>query len=549
MAPRSGIRERSVNPSKPVTTPQTLRVIEFLANPKSYAHVPNEVRLVETHASWVFLASPYAFKIKKPVNLGFLDFTTLDLRRADCERELELNRRLAGEIYLGVVPVCDSGGKLHLGGEGEVLEWVVKMREMDPKCFLSRLISAERPSLTDMERLISRLHEFYRDQRPLPAEASSEAARRTRQSVHDNFVMLRPFLDSEISARSLAAIERYAVTFEGRHVRLFSSRVDNGWFRDCHGDLHLEHIHLTLERVDIYDCIEFNNAFRFIDVSSDLAFLAMDLDFNCRPDLARHVVERFATLLHDKGLRILNDYYKCYRACVRAKVECLRSTSETLSEEEKRYSFGRARRYVQLALRYAIAGTSPRMIVCMGRVASGKSTLAGALGAELGWPVISSDLVRKDLAGVPVNYRGAADERARLYSADMTARTYETLVARGVEALQEGQGIILDATFSQRSHRDALRKQIRQGKFPCIWIEATASETTSLDRLRQRENAPGASDARAEDFVDLSRSYEPPKECMEGTIIRVCTNGHLDASVRTMLLALAEAQACAGCDD
>ena len=429
-------------------------------------------------------------------------------------------------------------------GEGEVIEWSVMMREMNPRYFLSHRVPEGAVDTGDLDRLIDHLHRFYLTQPPLSVAETTAAGTRSRKSVHDNFEIVQPFLSRDISRLTVETIECFATTFEAAHETLFASRTaQGGWFRDCHGDLHLEHIHLTPDRVDIYDCIEFNNAFRHIDVASDIAFLAMDLDFNARPDLAGYLVDRFAALLHDDGMRLLMDYYKCYRACVRGKVECMRSASETVSHEEQQESVQRARRYLQLALRYAIAGSGPRMFVFMGRVASGKSSLARAFGSETGWTVVSSDLLRKNLAGVPEHHRGTPEERARLYAPEMSTRTYAALFEHGIEALREGRNVILDATFSQRSRRDALRLLLRQQGFAAVWIEAAASDAVTLERLRLRETLPGASDARAEDFTKLSSSYEPPRELGEGELLTISTEGDTGDSVRGMLRALAVAQA------
>jgi aminoglycoside phosphotransferase family enzyme/predicted kinase len=526
-----------------VTPSQTQRLIAFLADPESYSHRPSQVTLIQTHASWVFVASPFVYKVKKPVNFGFLDFSTLELRKADCEREVELNRRLAGEIYLDVEPIREHGGKLQFGERGVVIEWVVRMREMDSRQFLSHLIPEGKLDFKDMDRLIDCLHQFYLTQPPLSHEETAAAGTRTRKSVHDNFAIVQPFLGNGISRPTLETIECFASTFEAGHESLFAARIAQGWFRDCHGDLHLEHIHLTPARVNIYDCIEFNKAFRHIDVASDISFLAMDLDFNDRPDFARYLVDRFATLVHDDGMRLLMDYYKCYRACVRGKVECLRSASETVSREERHASLAQALRYFQLALRYAIAGSEPRMFVFMGRIASGKSALARALAAETGWTVLSSDIIRKNLADVPEHYRGTPEERARLYSPEMSMRTYDALFTRGIEVLRQGRNVILDATFSQRASRDELRQILRREGFACAWIEGVVSDDVALERLRQREENPGASDARVEDFATLNGSYEPPREFVESEVLTVCTDGDVENSVRSLLGSLAKAQA------
>lgn len=503
--------------------------------------------MIQTHASWVFIAPPFAFKIKKPVGYGFLDFTTLELRHADCQRELLLNRRLAPDIYLSVEAIHELHGELTLSGEGEVFEWLVKMRQMDSRFFMSHLIRESTVTAREVDRVIALLRTFYAETPPLAPEKAQAAGRRSRKSVHDNYELLRPFRDAPLSRHALDAIERFSTEFEDRHEALFAARVDQGCFRDCHGDLHLEHIHLDPESVSIYDCIEFNEAFRHIDVISDIAFLAMDLDFNERRDLSTHFIQQFSQEWRDEKVLALLDYYKCYRACVRAKVACLRSVSDTLSPEEKEDTLSLAKRYLTLALRYALAGSKPQVFVFMGRVASGKSSLAGRLSRETGWDVLSSDVVRKTQAGVPLHYRGTAAERAGLYDPALTAATYELLCQQALDALQSGRCVILDATFSRREHRTRLAEAMQRAGHPLGWLVAQASTAQTLERLKQREEQPVViSDARQEDFDALSGSFEEPDELALSVRTVLSTDGEPDSIFAELLRCLAVRQASGG---
>ncbi|WP_395741756.1 AAA family ATPase [Prosthecobacter sp.] len=526
--------------------PDTQRVLDFLAAPGSYPHRPAAVRLMQTHASWVFIAPPLVYKVKKPVNFGFLDFSTLELRQGDCGRELLLNRRLAADVYLDVVPVVETAAGLQLGGEGRVLEWTVKMRELDAAGFLHQRLLQGEAGTAMMDRVVDLLHDFYRGQPPLPEAESDLACRRLDEALRGNFEAMRGAAGHAISAAALAAIEHYTRCFEQQHRALLAARSAQGWIRDCHGDLHSEHIHISADGVRIYDCIEFNEAFRHIDVACDIAFLTMDLDFNGRPDLARHVAARFATLLQDAALPRLLDFYQCYRACVRGKVEGLHSQGETVGAEERAASMDLARRYFRLALRHAIAGGAPCVFVVMGRVACGKSALAQALGHETGWRVISSDRVRKTLAGVELHQRGTAEERAALYSAEMTQRVYDTLFAEATHAAAEGC-IILDATFSKRAHRDALRALLARQGLACVWVVAEADETTTLRRLQERGRCGGVvSDARAEDHARINNHYEPPEELPDSCGLRITTHDDVSTTLARLLLLLAERNAHEG---
>jgi aminoglycoside phosphotransferase family enzyme/predicted kinase len=523
-------------------TAQTKRVLDFLSDPASYPHAPRTVTMVQTHASWVFIAPPLVYKIKQPVNLGFLDFSTLDLRHADCEREVVLNRRLAEDVYLGVVGICEHDGRLRFGGDGTVVEWCVKMRELDQRFLLSHLLKNGTVGTTEMDRIIETLRRFYTSHPPPPPEEVATTVERLRRATDDNLRIAREWSGRSIQPAQLDAIEEFTSTFYAKRGALLESRIRGGWIRDCHGDLHTEHIHLTPERVRIYDCIEFNTRFRYIDVANDIAFLAMDLDFNGRHDLSEHLVRRFSEAMHDAALVPLMDFYKCYRACVRGKVESLHSAVETTGEAERAESLSRAQKYFQLALRYAVAGSAPCAFVFMGRIASGKSSLAEAAGASLGWEVFSSDRIRKTIAGVPATLRPQEAERAELYAAQMTARTYDTLAERAFAAVQRGGGAVVDATFSKRRQRDALRQRAAEHGIALIWIEAIVSDDVARGRLRARESRTDViSDARLEDFASLNARYEAPGD--EEGVIRTANEKPVAEVARGMLVHLAQHRA------
>ena len=524
--------------------PETQRLLDFLSDPRSYPHGPGRVTMAQTHASWVFIAPPFAWKVKKPVNFGFLDFSTLELRKRDCESEIALNRRLAPRVYLGVEAISETASGLVLGEGDRVIEWAVKMREMDSSRFLSHFLKQGLATTETMDRIVERLRSFYASQPPLPPAELALACERLDDFVRANFATAREFAGRSVTAGALAAIERFSLEFESRHRSLLDSRVARGWIRDCHGDLHSEHIHLAPEEVEIYDCTEFNEGFRHIDVACDIAFLAMDLDFNERPDLSRHLGRRFAEAWQDAGFLRLMDFYKCYRACVRGKVESLHSAGETVGEAERESSLSLARRYFQLALRYAIAGSLPHVVVVMGRVASGKTALAETLGRETGWPVFSSDRIRKTIAGVPLCERGSEEQRAVLYSDAMTCRVYGVMAEEAVAALRAEKSVILDATFSRREQRDALRARLAGHDSALLWIVAEAEAARILERLRSRDGAPGTvSDARAEDHAFLSLRFEPPEEIAGDALVTIATQADPAVTAGNLLLTLAERRA------
>ena len=559
------------------------QLLPFLLNPISYPHRPRRVRLVQTHASLVFLVPPFVYKVKKPVNFGFLNFSTLEKRRYFCEREVELNRRLCPKMYLGVVPISTKNGRFTFGEGDKVVEYAVQIRKLADGHFLDQLVERDEVVPGDLNRIAITLKQFYQAQQPTAEIEAWGRIGRLRISTDENFRQTRQFIGpavlissamnrdtpspqpslpmgervpegrvressrndnrAAISRPAFAAIRFYTNRFYSRHARLFASRIKERRIRDCHGDLHLEHIHVTPRALQIYDCIEFNDRFRYVDVANDAAFLAMDLDYEGRPDLSRHFATQMASALNDDGMLRLMDFYKCYRAYVRGKVESLHSIAHAAPEEERRASAERARRYFRLALRYAVAGSHPLALVVMGRIASGKSTLAHALSAELGWKVYSSDYLRKKLAGFPLYNRRGAAARKRLYSAAMTKQTYDRLLTTAEAELRKGHSVILDATFARRAQRELLA--VRFGKRGITWrlLEAQASNVTVKQRLRAREAKPDeVSDARLEDFGMLTRLYEPPTELSAGQCAKAHTSGPLDQTVTKALRSLAGLQ-------
>jgi aminoglycoside phosphotransferase family enzyme/predicted kinase len=522
-------------------------LLEFLLDPRSYPHRPRRVRMLQTHSSWVFLAGVFVYKVKKPVNFGFLDFSTLEKRRYYCEREVELNRRLCPGVYLGVVPISRKGGRIVLGSGDEISEYAVQMHKLPERYFMVRLMERGELGTVEIDRIVSNLAMFYTAQPPDAAISAWGRIAKLKISTDENFRQTGDFLGQTISRPAFEAIRAYTGGFYRNHAALFSDRVREHRILDCHGDLHMEHIHIGPERLTIYDCIEFNDRFRHIDVASDVAFLAMDFDFRRRPDHARYFATAMSVALGDRGMLRILDFYKCYRAYVRGKVESFQQSAAGLPDAERRKCRARARRYFRLALQYAVCGSSPMVIVVMGRVASGKSTLARSLSEELGWKFFSSDRIRKELAGVSLYVRGDELERQRLYSERMSDNTYETLRQHAKEQLEQARGVILDATFGSRHRRDDLRRLLEGLGVDYCFIESRAGVATTKRRLAARARSTREiSDARLEDYTKLDRGYQPPMELDRKHCVAAKTARTFEAVLVTTLKSLAYRRAA--CD-
>jgi uncharacterized protein len=520
------------------STPQG-RLVKFLQSPSSYPHRPREVRLIQTHISWVFIASPFVFKIKKAVSFGFVDFSTLEKRRYFCRRELELNRRLCPEVYLAVMPIFEIDRSFSFDDAGgEIAEYAVKMRELSPGWFLSELLARNAVGEVEIDRVISRLRRFYESETPNPQIEELGKPENLKITTDENFSEMEPFVGKTISAIALDVVRYFTNNFYVAKKQIFEDRFRQFRIRDCHGDLRLDHIHLTPDATTIFDCIEFNDRLRFIDIANDLAFLAMDFDFERNHELGDLFLRNAAHDLDDPGILKLADFYKCYRAFVRSKVESIQAIGQEPAAREEHIK--RAARYFHLALRYATIGSGPSVLVVMGRIATGKSTVARHLASELDWPVFSSDEIRKKLAGLPLNVRTSPAARGNLYSEQMTKRTYHTLLQNAIAAVQDGSGVVLDATFSSSSARDVLRRECARTGTRLQVIELEADRETIETRLRAREkSAADVSDARLEDFENLNTRYVTPTE-FGPDLIKTSTTGAVSHTARALLLHLAE---------
>jgi aminoglycoside phosphotransferase family enzyme/predicted kinase len=532
--------------------PETMRseqlreqLLPFLLDPNSYPHRPRYVRLKQTHCSYVLLVGPYAYKVKKPVDFGFLDFSTLEKRHYFSECEVMLNRRLCPDMYLGIVPISLYEGRLVFGLVGEIVEYAIKMKKLEDRYFMLRLLKKGQIGPRELDRLVLTLKTFYEAQKPAPEITAWGGIEKLKLSTDENFRQTEDFIGFTISSAAFETIRFYTDNFYLQNSGLFEARIREQRIRDCHGDLHLEHIHISPTRLSIYDCIEFNDRFRYLDVANDIAFLAMDLDFQGRQDLSRQFTEKMADALNDQGMLRLMLFYKCYRAYVRGKVETFHQNLLELPESERKASRALAVHYFCLALEYVVCGLEPLVVVVMGRPASGKSTLARSLGRELGWEVFSSDRTRKKLAGVPLYRRGRSAMRRRLYSEEMTNRTYSKLLQEAVDRLGERRNVTIDATFGSRQHRAELGQKLGALGVDYCLIETQASDETLKSRLIEREGRTDeVSDARLEDFEVLAQSYEAPVEAGQHRLITMNAERSPELTLVETLKALAYRTLC-----
>jgi aminoglycoside phosphotransferase family enzyme len=324
-----------------------------LLDPKIYPDLPKKVEFIETHISIVFLTREYVYKVKKPVDFGFLDFTSLDKRKYFCEQEVKLNRRLSPDIYLGVVEITFDRGRILFNGKGQVEEYAVQMKRIPEELLFNKLLEKSQVDRGMMEALSERLARFYASAETNERIKSFARPERVKQDTDENFEQTEKYVDAVISKPLYEEIRKRTNEFLRTREALFHRRITSDRIRDCHGDLRLEHIFWGKE-IAIFDCIEFNERFRYTDVAADIGFLAMDLDYHGRKDLSEHLVRTYIEKSGDQELSLLLDFYKCYRAYVRGKVESFRLDDPHIPEKEKKEALQRARKYFDLAQRYAL---------------------------------------------------------------------------------------------------------------------------------------------------------------------------------------------------
>jgi len=342
--------ERLLSALKEVDSVMSLvqkHVVEALMKPEAYDEEVGQIELIQTHISFVFLTRNFVYKVKKAVDLGFLDFTTLEKRRFFCEKELELNRRLCGDMYLEVVPI-NRANVIKIKGEGETVEYAVKMKRMPQERMMNRLLEEGRVDKKLIDRIAKIVADFH-----LKAETSRRISEFGSLAIietnwKENFEQTREFVGKTISPKNFKLIRGRIEDFMKRNASFFEKRVAEGRVRDCHGDIHSGNIFVT-DRIYIFDAIEFNERFRYSDVASDVAFLAMDLDFKERTDLSNFFVERYVEYSGDQELTKLLPFYKCYRAYVRGKVTSFKLKDPSVDREEKKAAKKEAKAYFKLA--------------------------------------------------------------------------------------------------------------------------------------------------------------------------------------------------------
>jgi aminoglycoside phosphotransferase family enzyme/predicted kinase len=510
-------------------TPQD--IVDFFLDPSSYGHPVERVEHRQTHISHLFFAGDYVYKVKKPVDLGFLDFSTLEKRRAAAVAELALNRRVAPDVYLDVAAVHrDRDGRLGFAAPGLVEEVAVVMKRLPESQRLSKLIEsgAAGPDLMrDLGRLVAEFH--------ARAETSAEIAEygkldTVRRNWDENFEQTEPYigrtLTRETWERCREAIERYMRAY----ADLFERRVREAWIRDCHGDLQTDDIFIDPETgaAHVLDCIEFNRRFRYSDTSADIAFLSMDLRFRGRADLAAAFLDAYYRASADRPIPSLLRFYESYRAYVRGKVRSFVIDQPGPSPAEKAAAESEAHRFFELALADALR-LRPRLVLVAGLMGSGKTRQAEALSRRAGVRVFHSDVMRKQLAGLAPEAEQKVPFGTGIYTEEWTDRTYRALVDAARAELALGNSVVLDASWSRAAHRALARAAAAEREALFAIVECVAP----LDLLRARLSRGDrpVTDGRLELLDDQRAVYEAPRPDEADLLLQIDTSGDFETAV------------------
>lgn len=502
------------------------KLIEELTTQSAYPEDTRSIEVVQTRISYVFMTGDHVYKIKKPVDLGYLDYTSLDDRLYYCEREVELNRRLCPDIYLGVVPITRLGNRLLVEGhEGQTVEFAVKMRRLPREMMLNALIARDEATPEMMVDVADKLADFHAQAATNSTISAFGGVGTVLGNVHENFEQTKAYTGVTLSQEKYDRISRFTLHFIREHGHLFRERVNMGKIRDCHGDLHAEHICFT-DGICIYDCIEFNDRFRYGDVVSEVAFLAMDLEHFGRADLSRSFILAYGRASSDPHLNSLLKFYKCYRAYVRGKVESMKLSDPDIGVEERRLAVKEAQAYFDLADFYT--NRMPVLLITAGLIASGKSTIASLLARRYGLYLLRSDVVRKKLAGISPRERRFEQYDKGIYSPGFTRMTYDHMVEEAGNLLEEGHSVIIDASFMEAVVRERAVQVADSVGAGFRVLECRADYAVLLERLARRMERGDISDGRPEILQYQKEVFEPVRGIPEAMHVVLDTSKTLE---------------------
>ncbi len=463
------------------------QVYKQLLDKQIYPHPCDQVKLVETHISKVYLTGDYAYKIKKPVDFGFLDFSKLDDRKHYCEEEIRLNSRLAEAIYLEVVAIAlDTQGKINLKGKGDIVEYAVKMKQFDVAQQLDQLQKNKKLPLSLANQLANLIARFHQNIAIAPSQSDFGKAEQVLQPMMQNFEQIAPFLLQQQDIQQLKQLELWTQKTFTRIEPLLVERKQKGFIRECHGDMHLGNMTLYQDKVQIFDGIEFNDDFRWIDTASEIAFFYMDLEFLGARQFANQFLDHYLSQTGDYAMLAIFRFYKVYRALVRAKIAQFTAAQMDKNSDDWCQQQEIYQQYIKLASSYT-QSLSPQLIITHGVSGSGKSWVSQKVVTECGFIRIRSDIERKRLF--------SQQEKEQLYSRETTEKVYQHLLELSKMLLISGYDAIVDATFLQQKQRQLFINLAQSLSVNFTLLSIESDPKTIEQRLQKRQQGFDISDA------------------------------------------------------
>lgn len=481
------------------------QIIKSFFKKDFYPHPVKYIEKKETHTSWVFLTGDFAYKIKKPVNFGFLDFSTLKKRRYYCLRELKLNKEFSPSIYLDIVKIKNDNGRINFS-KGRIVEYAVKMKEIPQQSIMKNLIKENKVSLQDIYNLAKVIVSAHQKAKQNKKIEKYGKIKTIRFNWEENFSQTKPYIGRTINENTFYLIKDGITSFMEENKKIFLKRLVEKRIKLCHGDLHTGNIFIYKNTPYLFDRIEFNLRFACSDVAADIAFLLMDLEFQGKKYFSDFLLSVYLDKTGDYELLTLLDFYKCYRAYVRGKVEGF-LFSETMEEKIKKEAelyFALAKKYIESVKK------EPRIVIVAGLPGTGKSTVGEIIAETINGVMLRSDVERRKLFGLRLDthfYRGFGED---IYSPENTKKVYASLHETADNLLRYGKSVVIDATYSNKNYLEKIKELAEKNNVKLEVFICTAKEDDIRERLK-KENRESVSDATWEIYLAMKKRYIPPR--------------------------------------